>query len=194
MKRILAILVGLVAAVAAAGIFAITSGASPSWSLVGTNVVASEPVEGGGYPVPPGSTKPLPGTCGSQHLNSNHSESWLAVKPGTENLVGTSKFFIGKWSTRRAFRLDTSRTSSGSPSTTSPAACTRTTSTRGGRLSTVPTATARSWSPSHAIAARPSPRPCSSRRRPRRPRGTPTCIPRSAPTARSTSRSRAGST
>jgi hypothetical protein len=104
-KRILAILVGLVAAVAAAGIFAITSGASPSWSLVGTNVVASEPVEGGGYPVPPGSTKPLPGTCGPQHLNSNHSESWLAVKPGTEDLVGTSKFFVGKWSTFYDFHL-----------------------------------------------------------------------------------------
>src|SRR5262249_4094387 len=32
-------------------------------------------------------------------------ESWLAVKPGTEDLVGDSKFFIGKWSTFYDFHL-----------------------------------------------------------------------------------------
>jgi hypothetical protein len=61
-KRLLIVLAGLVTAGAATGVFAMTSGASPSWSLVATNTVVSSPVEGGGYPVPPGSTKPQPGT------------------------------------------------------------------------------------------------------------------------------------
>lgn len=84
------------------------SAAGPgSWasSVSFTNVVASSPVDGGGYPVPPGSTAPVPGTCGPQPLNSNRSESWLAVKPGTEDLVGASKFFISKWSTFYDFHL-----------------------------------------------------------------------------------------
>jgi hypothetical protein len=108
-------LAGLAAAGLAAGAFAMTTGATPSWSLVGTNTVVSSPVEGGGYPVPPGSTKPLPGTCGPQHLNSNHSESWLAVKPGTEDLVGSSKFFIDKWSTFYDFHLGSFTIDNGSP-------------------------------------------------------------------------------
>jgi len=70
-----------------------------------TNTVVSKPVAGGGYPVPPGATRPDPGTCGPQSLNSNHSESWVAVKPGTEDLIGDSKFFIGKWSTFYDFHL-----------------------------------------------------------------------------------------
>jgi hypothetical protein len=65
--------------------------------------------------VPPGSTKPLPGTCGPQQLNSNHSESWIAVKPGTEDLVGASKFFIGKWSTFYDFHLGSYTILGGSP-------------------------------------------------------------------------------
>src|SRR3954453_10170273 len=55
------------------------------------NVVASSPINGGGYPVPPGRSRPLAGTCGPISLNANHSESWLAVKPGSETLVGSSK-------------------------------------------------------------------------------------------------------
>jgi hypothetical protein len=114
-KRLLLMLAGLVTAGLAAGVFAMTSGANPDWSLVGTNTVVSSPVEGGGYPVPRGSTKPLPGTCGPQHLNSNHSESWLAVKPGTEDLVGSSKFFIGKWSTFYDFHLGSYTILNGTP-------------------------------------------------------------------------------
>jgi len=113
-KRVLVIAAGLLTAGAVAGVFAMTSGASPSWTFVGTNVVASSPVEGGGYPVPPGSTKPQP-PCGPQHLNSNHSESWLAVKPGTEDIVGNSKFFIGKWSTFYDFHLGSYTILGGSP-------------------------------------------------------------------------------
>src|SRR5438270_12954844 len=98
------ILVGLTAAAALA---CATSSSAGAWSFVGTNTVVSSPVAGGGYPVPPGSTRPDPGTCGPQSLNSNHSESWLAVKPGTEDIVGSSKFFIGKWSTFYDFHLGT---------------------------------------------------------------------------------------
>ena len=67
------------------------------------NVVASSPVAGGGYPSP-GSVY-TPGTCTSGTMNSNRSESWLAVKPGTEDLVGTSKFFFDRWSTFYNFHL-----------------------------------------------------------------------------------------
>jgi hypothetical protein len=105
----------LAATLAYAASLVCVSTASAAWSLVGTNVVASSPVAGGGYPVPPGSTKPLPGTCGPQSLNSNHSESWLAVKPGTEDIVGDSKFFIGKWSTFYDFHLGSYTILNGSP-------------------------------------------------------------------------------
>src|SRR3989441_3693550 len=60
-----------------------------------SNQVVSTPVEGGGYPVPAGSRVPLAGTCELGPYNANHSESWIAVKPGTEDLVGSSKFFFG---------------------------------------------------------------------------------------------------
>ena len=80
--------------------------ASADWSTpVGTNVVADAPITGGGYPVPPGATKPDPGTCRSGLYNSNRSESWIAVKPGTEQLVGTSKLFFEKFSTFYDFHL-----------------------------------------------------------------------------------------
>ena len=67
----------------------------PRWtsSVPFTNQVASSPTAGGGYPVPPGQTFPNPGTCGPGSLDSNHSESWIAVQPGTENLVGSSTHY-----------------------------------------------------------------------------------------------------
>jgi hypothetical protein len=37
--------------------------------------------------------------------NANRSESWIAVKPGTEDLVGTSKIFFEKYSTFYDFHL-----------------------------------------------------------------------------------------
>jgi hypothetical protein len=70
-----------------------------------TNQVASSPATGGGYPVPDGATAPTPGTCRLGNYNSNRSESWIAVKPGTEDLVGASKFFFEKWSTFYDFHL-----------------------------------------------------------------------------------------
>src|SRR5437867_10372296 len=79
--------------------FAASAGAA-GWtsSVPFTNQVASSPTTGGGYPVPRGQTFPNPGTCRPGPLDSNHSESWIAVQPGTENLVGSSKFFFDKYS------------------------------------------------------------------------------------------------
>jgi hypothetical protein len=105
------------AAFAAFALFAVSAATAAPWSasVPFTNVVVSSPVAGGGYPVPPGATRPDPGTCGPQLLNSNHSESWLAVKPGTEDIVGVSKFFIGKWSTFYDFHLGSFTILGGSP-------------------------------------------------------------------------------
>lgn len=76
-----------------------------STSVSFTNQVASTPFTGGGYPVPAGATAPVPGTCRSGQYNSNRSESWIAVKPGTEDLVGTSKIFFETFSTFYDFHL-----------------------------------------------------------------------------------------
>ena len=77
---------GMAAGVTAPGAAAASG---PGWasSVSFTNQVASSPTTGGGYPVPPGQTFPNPGTCRAGTLNSNHSESWIAVKPGTEYRV-----------------------------------------------------------------------------------------------------------
>jgi hypothetical protein len=100
-------------AVAVALVFLATSSGNASatpdslWqsSIPVTNEVVSSPVLGGGYPVPPGQTAPDPGTCREGFYNSNFSESWIAVQPGTENLVGTSKFFFETFSTFYDFHL-----------------------------------------------------------------------------------------
>jgi hypothetical protein len=102
------------AALAAACTWAASAGAAGWTSAVtAVNTVVSPPVQGGGYPVPPGSTKPDPGTCGPGPYNSNHSESWLAVKPGTESIVGNSKYFFSKYSTFYDFHLGTYTIKSG---------------------------------------------------------------------------------
>ena len=95
------------------------AGAAPTgWSssVPFTNVVASSPTTGGGYPVPPGSRVPVAGTCREGPFNANHSESWLAVKPGTEDLVGTSKFFFDKYSTFYMFYNGAYQILGGTPS------------------------------------------------------------------------------
>jgi hypothetical protein len=101
----------LAVALAAFGVV-VAVGAAPAegaaWSATAvslTNAVASSPTTGGGYPVPSGSTVPLAGTCRPGPFDANHSESWLAVKPGTEDLVGSSKFFFDKYSTFYMFYL-----------------------------------------------------------------------------------------
>jgi hypothetical protein len=80
-----------------------------------SNQVASTPTSGGGYPVPAGQTFPNPGTCEAGALDSNHSESWIAVKPGTEDMIGNSKFFFGNYSEFYNFYLGTIRILNGTP-------------------------------------------------------------------------------
>jgi hypothetical protein len=85
---------------------AVASGAAAAgWttSVPRTNVVASTPTPGWGYPAADGI--PVPGQCGTGMFNSNRSESWIAVKPGTEDAVGVSKFFFDKYSTFYNFHL-----------------------------------------------------------------------------------------
>jgi hypothetical protein len=89
-----------VTAVLAIGASAAAGAPSPAgWtsSVTFTNQVASSPTTGGGYPVAAGQTVPAPGTCTTGTF-TNRSESWLAVKPGTEDLVGVSKFFFDLYS------------------------------------------------------------------------------------------------
>src|SRR5438445_12436385 len=104
-----AALVGLVAG------SPVTSAAVRNAGVTFTNVVASTPFTGGGYPVPLGSRVPVAGTCGAGPFNANQSESWIAVKPGTEDLVGSSKFFFDKYSTFYMFYLGSYRILNGAP-------------------------------------------------------------------------------
>ncbi len=91
------------------------SAASWSSSVPFTNQVASSPFRAGGYPVPPGQTAPDPGTCRLGDYNANRSESWIAVKPGTEDLVGTSKVFFEQFSTFYDFHLGSYSIPGGTP-------------------------------------------------------------------------------
>jgi hypothetical protein len=103
---------------AALGVLTLAATASAAgWSstVPFTNQVASSPTTGGGYPVPPGSRVPEAGTCGPGPFDSNHSESWIAVKPGTEDLVGSSKFFFDKYSTFYMFYLGAHQILGGTP-------------------------------------------------------------------------------
>jgi hypothetical protein len=105
----------LAAALGALTFAATASAAGWSSSVPFTNQVASSPTTGGGYPVPPGSRVPEAGTCGPGPFDSNHSESWIAVKPGTEDLVGSSKFFFDKYSTFYMFYLGAHQILGGTP-------------------------------------------------------------------------------
>jgi len=80
--------------------------ATPLWqsSVTASNAVVSSPTSGGGYPENP----PVAGGCvgpSPNNFNANHSESHLTVKPGTEQIVGSSKFFFDKFSTIYNFYL-----------------------------------------------------------------------------------------
>jgi hypothetical protein len=105
----------LIVALAALGAFMIVPAAAASgWtaSVPFTNVVASSPATGGGYPDP--DSTPDPGTCTSGTF-TNRSESWIANDPGTENLVGTSKFFFDIYSTFYNFYLGSYTILNGNP-------------------------------------------------------------------------------
>src|SRR5919106_2568478 len=116
MKKKIAVTVALVFVAASPG--NASAEPEPLWqgSVPATNTVVSSPVVGGGYPVPAGQTAPDPGTCREGLYNSNFSESWIAVQPGTENLVGTSKTFFEKYSTFYMFHLASYTIRNGTPS------------------------------------------------------------------------------
>jgi len=121
-RRLLSIVVPIAVAAGSAawplaGSSLALAGTSP-WSanVAFSNQVASSPTAGGGYPVPAGSTAPLAGTCRNGSYDANHSESWIAVKPGTEDLVGSSKFFFEKYSTFYMFHLGAYTILNGKPS------------------------------------------------------------------------------
>jgi hypothetical protein len=84
----------------------LTSAAGGTWTstVPATNVVVSTPTSGGGYAELP----PVAGGCvapTANNFNANHSESELTVKPGSEQIVGSSKFFFDKFSTNYNFYL-----------------------------------------------------------------------------------------
>jgi hypothetical protein len=117
------LIIGVGVGVLAAGLLAWTpkSDAAPLlWQETTpfTNTVVSQPTTGGGYPVPAGSRVPLAGTCEEGPYNANLSESWIAVKPGTEDLLGTSKIFFDKYSTFYMFHLGAITMPEGEPPTT----------------------------------------------------------------------------
>src|SRR2546428_247109 len=103
MRAVVALGVAAALAVLVAG--GPTTSAANGGSVTFTNQVVSSPSSGGGYPVPTGSRVPVAGTCGPGPFNANYSESWIAVQPGTEDLVGSSKFFFDKYSTFYMFYL-----------------------------------------------------------------------------------------
>src|SRR5438093_6819791 len=108
-----------ITALAAVGALVLSaSAAAGGWttSVPCTNGVASTPTSGGGYPVPEGSRVPVAGTCRTGPFNANHSESWIAVKPGTEDLVGSAKYFFDKYSTFYMFYLGAIQIIGGTPS------------------------------------------------------------------------------
>src|SRR3989441_6307761 len=104
-RRSITAAVAALAVVAPAAITPAANASAGTGNLVGTNQVASSPTSGGGYPIPAGSRVPDAGTCRSGPFNANHSESWIAVQPNSENLVGSSKFFFDKFSTFYMFYL-----------------------------------------------------------------------------------------
>jgi hypothetical protein len=104
------------ALVALAALAVSSTAAAAEWTTTAahTNAVASSPTAGWGYPAADGA--PVPGQCGTGSFNSNRSESWIAVKPGTEDAVGTSKFFFDKYSTFYNFYLGSYTIKNGAPS------------------------------------------------------------------------------
>jgi hypothetical protein len=77
-----------------------------------TNVLASTPPTGGGYAGLPRAAR---GHVPARSVDANHSESWLTVEPGTEDLVGTSKFSFDRYSTFYLLSLGAYRLVGGVP-------------------------------------------------------------------------------
>src|ERR1041384_3130377 len=105
------------ALVVVAAVLLPTSASAAPWtaSVPFTNQVARPPFGAGGSPAPPGQTAPDPGTCRLGDYNSNRSESWIAVKPGTEDLVGVAKVFFERDSAFFEFHLGAYPIPNGTP-------------------------------------------------------------------------------
>ena len=73
------------------------------------------PVPGGWLPGATGPDGAGSGDLSAGDYNANRSESWIAVKPGTEDLVGTSKVFFEKFSTFYDFHLGSYTIPGGTP-------------------------------------------------------------------------------
>jgi hypothetical protein len=75
MRRLAFAVVGLMLAT----LVSAPADAAPLWksSVSATNTVVSRPVDGGGYPVPPGQTAPDPGTCrAGSTTRTSRSPGW----------------------------------------------------------------------------------------------------------------------
>jgi hypothetical protein len=119
MLRRLAVLLSVLATVVTSSGPVHAAGPAAGWptQVPVNNTVANTPFRGGGYAgYDPGATAPNPGSCRLGDYNANLSESWLAVQPGTENLVGTSKVFFEKYSTYYNFHLGSHTIVDGRPS------------------------------------------------------------------------------
>src|SRR3954447_4984952 len=75
--------------------------------------IVSSPVVAGGYPGP----KPAPGGCVAGSYDANFSESALALRPGSEQLVGGAKAYFDRWSTYKAQHTVSFAFGHGRPST-----------------------------------------------------------------------------
>ena len=95
-RGIVVVLAGL-----ALGCGAVAAEARPAgWAPAGgvREQVVSSPVVAGGYP----GEAPAPGGCVAGPYDANKSESALALRPGTEQLVGGAKAYFERWSTFKA--------------------------------------------------------------------------------------------
>jgi len=115
MKRVFAAVAAVCVLAVLPGAYAGSTASQAYTDLVGTNAVASSPFAGGGYPVAPGDTAPRPGSCRLGTYDSNRSESWIAVRPGSEDLVGNSKAYFENFSTWYDFHLGSYTIDDGTP-------------------------------------------------------------------------------
>src|SRR2546426_8265466 len=88
-RRSIAAAVAALAVVASAAITPAANASAETWTLIGTNKVASSPTAGGGYPIPAASRLPDAGSCRAAPFNANHSYSWTAVPHNRDNLGGS---------------------------------------------------------------------------------------------------------
>lgn len=95
---------GALVVLAPSGLAAPSAASLWSSKVSAANMVVTTPTSGGGYAELP----PAAGGCvgpSPNNFNANHSESELAVRPGSEQIVGSAKYFFDKFSTNYNFYL-----------------------------------------------------------------------------------------